>query len=328
MRERQRVLVTGGAGLIGHRLCTRLLARGAQVVCVDDLSTGSEANLTDLCDDDGFTLIRHDVVDPLPALGAVDLVFHLACPPSPEYYLGRPVHTIRCASEGTRNTLEVARRSGARYVLASTSEVYGDPAQHPQVESYWGNVNSVGPRSVYDEGKRYAEALTMAYAREYGTDTSIARIFNTYGPGMRVDDGRVVPAFIDAALDGRPLTVFGDGTQTRSLCYVDDTVDGLMALGDSSWRDPVNIGNPHEMTVLDLAEIIVDATGGSMSVEHHPARVDDPVRRCPDIGVARRELKWTPRVSAEEGLRRTVSWFVGNRRHPVAAARAVADHAV
>lgn len=314
MRERRRVIVTGGAGFIGRHLCERLLQAGNEVVCLDDLSTGSSANLEPLLAYDSFTFIHHDVVYPFPDLGTVDLVAHLACPPSPRYYMDHPVQTIRTAGEGTRHALDVASAYGARILIASTSEVYGNPECHPQHESYWGNVNPIGPRSPYDEGKRYAEAMACAYAAQYGTNVGVARIFNTYGPGMRADDGRMIPTFIGQALDGKALTVFGTGSQTRSLCYVDDTVEGLLAVAESDERDPINIGNPHELTVSDVAREILRLVGAYTGVEHLPGQIDDPVRRCPDIGRAADRLDWAPRAPLALGLQQTITWFVGQRQ--------------
>ncbi|MEH3156977.1 MAG: GDP-mannose 4,6-dehydratase [Gordonia paraffinivorans] len=305
-----RAVVTGGAGFLGTHLCLRLVEFGHDVVCIDDLSTGAPMNVAGL-EAAGVTVVRHDVVDPLPVAGPVSLVAHLACPPSPTYYLRHGIDTLRCAADGTRHALELAGDRGARCVIASTSEIYGDPLEHPQTELYRGNVDPTGPRSVYDEGKRYAEALAVAHHRERGTDVGIARIFNTYGPRMRADDGRMIPTFIAQALAGDPLTVSGDGQQTRSLCYVDDLVDGLMALADSSVGVPVNLGNPVEMTVREVAEAVCDAVGVPVDLVHGPAAPDDPVRRRPDIGRADTLLGWRPRVGLVDGLARTVAWFAG-----------------
>ena len=279
------------------------------MVCVDDLSSGRLSNLGALEHDRSFELVIGDVSESLEIEGPVDAVFHLASAASPPDYLARPLETLAAGSEGTRRSLELATAKDARFVLASTSEVYGDPLVHPQIETYWGNVNPVGPRSVYDEAKRFAEALTIAWASTRGTDVGIARIFNTYGPRLRPGDGRVVSNFTVQALDGRPLTVYGDGTQTRSLCYVDDEVAGLLALLESGFVGPVNIGNPHEVTILELAERVIDLTGSKSRTEHQLLPVDDPTRRCPDISLARRELGWAPRIGLDEGLRRTINAF-------------------
>ncbi len=300
-----RLVVLGGGGFLGSHLCDQLLARGDQVVCVDDFSTGRRTNVAHLHDRPGFTLVEADITRSLPIDGAVNGVFNLASPASPPDYLARPLETLAVGSEGTRRSLELARRHGARYLLASTSEVYGDPEVHPQTESYWGHVNSVGPRSVYDEAKRFAEALTMAHHRQLGTDVTIVRIFNTYGPRLRPDDGRVVSNFLVQALQGEPLTVYGDGSQTRSLCYVDDEVRGLIALFDSDLTGPVNIGNPDEYTVLELAQTVVDLLGSASPIVHLPLPVDDPTRRRPDISLARTALGWEPTTGLQEGLART-----------------------
>jgi dTDP-glucose 4,6-dehydratase len=304
-----RVVVAGGAGFLGSHLCERLVARGDEVVCVDDLSTGSEGNLVHLEGEPRFSLVVADVSTAVPVEGSVDAVCNLASPASPPAYLERPLETLAVGSEGTRRLLELAERSAARFVLASTSEVYGDPEVNPQPESYRGNVDPVGPRSVYDEAKRFAEALTMASHRARGVDVGIARIFNTYGPRLSPGDGRVVSNFCVQALGGAPLTVYGDGTQTRSLCYVDDLVGGLIALLDARITGPVNIGNPDERTVAELAAKVLEVTGSSSLIEHRPLPVDDPRRRCPDITLARSELGWAPEVSLDEGLDRTVAWF-------------------
>jgi dTDP-glucose 4,6-dehydratase len=306
-----RVVVTGGAGFLGSHLCDELIRRGEEVVCVDDLSTGRRANVAGLLGCQGFTLVEADVSSSLPVPGPVDAVLHLASAASPVDYLRRPLETLAAGSEGTRRGLELAAAWGARFLLASTSEVYGDSAVHPQPERYWGNVNPVGPRSVYDEAKRFAEALTMAWQRLGRAEVRIARIFNTYGPRLRPGDGRVVSNFIAQALTGRELTVYGDGLQTRSLCYVDDEVKGLLALLDSDLVGPVNVGNPDEHTVLELAEKIVELCGSRSPITHHPLPVDDPTRRCPDISRAREELGWEPVVLLEDGLSRTIEWMRG-----------------
>ena len=313
--EREHVLVVGGAGFIGSHVCQRLLRSGHRVTCVDSLVTGSVTNVASLLDDARFRFVELDVTLPLPRwtyLGTPDSVLNLASPASPKYYQRLPIETLRTGSRGTEHTLELAVRHGARFVLTSTSEVYGDPLEHPQRETYWGNVNPIGPRSVYDEAKRYAEALTMAYHRELGADVAIARVFNTYGPRMRTDDGRMIPNFITQALSGAPLTVAGSGTQTRSVCYVDDTVTGLLALWRSGLTGPVNIGNPHELTVGQVAEEIRRITRTTSPVISIPGAVDDPRRRCPDITVARTQLGWSPEVGLHEGLRRTIAWFAAS----------------
>ncbi|MGC7095240.1 NAD-dependent epimerase/dehydratase family protein [Amycolatopsis lurida] len=305
-----RAVVTGGAGFVGSHLCERLLSLGTQVICVDSFATGARENLWELLETPGFSLVEADVTTWPPAPpGEVDLVLHLASPASPRDYLRLPFETLAAGSAGTAWALDLARRHDARFLLASTSEVYGDPAGHPQREDYWGNVNPIGPRSVYDEAKRYAEAYTAAARREWHADTTIARIFNTYGPRMRPDDGRMIPAFVGQALRGRPLTVAGTGEQTRSICFVDDTVTGLLALAASGHPGPVNIGNPHELTVLEIAEEIRRLTGTRSAIRHVDAAEDDPRRRCPDIGLAEAELGWKPVIDPAEGLARTIRWF-------------------
>jgi dTDP-glucose 4,6-dehydratase len=304
-----RALVTGGAGFLGSHLCRTLLHRGWEVVAADNLLTGREANVADLAGE-RFSLVERDVTRPLEVPGRLDAVLHFASPASPPDYLAHPIETMEVGSNGTRHTLELAREKGARYLLASTSEVYGDPLVHPQPESYWGNVNPVGPRSVYDEAKRFAEAMATAYRTSHGVDVKIARIFNTYGPYLRPGDGRAVPNFITQALRGEPLTVYGDGSQTRSFCYVDDEVRGLLALLDSDWNaGPVNIGNPEEHTVLELAELVLEICGSSSPIVHAPLPADDPTRRRPDISLAERVLGWRPEVSLADGVARTVEWF-------------------
>jgi dTDP-glucose 4,6-dehydratase len=312
MRELRRVLVTGGAGFLGGHLCERLLSTGTEVVCVDDLSTSAPGAATLLTGRPGYRFLRHDISDPSPSeltTGGFDTVFHLASPASPVDYLRLPVQTLRAGALGTTNALDIAQRCGARLVLASTSEVYGDPLEHPQPETYWGNVNPVGPRSVYDEAKRFAEALTFAYLRDRSADVGVVRIFNTYGPRMRSDDGRMVPTFCRQALAGEPITVYGSGRQTRSLCYVDDTISGLIALAQARCSGPVNIGNPDELTVNRIAELVRDFADSESPIEHLPATEDDPQRRCPDIRQARAHLGWQPRVDYRDGLARTVAWF-------------------
>ncbi|BBX65842.1 dTDP-glucose 4,6-dehydratase [Mycobacterium saskatchewanense] len=312
MRSVSRVLVTGGAGFLGAHLCGRLLDAGAEVVSVDDLSTSPPGAATRLTRRAGYHFVQHDICDPgvIGLVGAdFDTVFHLASPASPIDYQRLPLATLRAGSAGTETALQIAERDGARLVLASTSEVYGDPEQHPQPETYWGNVNPVGPRSVYDEAKRYAEALAFAYRRLGRVDVGVARIFNTYGPGMRADDGRMVPTFCRQALRGEPMTVAGSGLQTRSLCFVDDTVAGLMALARTDFSGPVNIGNPMELTVLAAAELIRDLAGSKSTIRLTPPAEDDPQRRCPDITLAREQLGWQPRVDYRTGLATTVAWF-------------------
>lgn len=307
--QRSRAVVTGGAGFVGSWVCERLLERGSDVVCVDNLSTGAQSNVASLIDLPGFETLDADVSSELPVVGHVDLVLHLASPASPVHYLRLPVETLKVGSLGTMRALDLARQHAARFVLASTSEVYGDPLVHPQPETYWGNVNPVGPRSVYDEAKRFSEAVTMAYRTAHGVNTGIVRIFNTYGPRMRLDDGRAVPNFVRQALRGEPLTVAGDGSQTRSICYVEDTVDGILALAASSESGPVNIGNPDEMTMLELAERVRQLAASSSLIEFIDLPTDDPRQRCPDATLARELLGWTPQVSSAEGLRRTIDWF-------------------
>ena len=304
-----RVVVLGGSGFLGSHLCDQLLARGDEVVCVDDLSTGRRANVAHLEGRADFTFVEADISTGIPVDGPVTAVCNLASPASPPDYLALPLATLAVGSEGTRYGLELAGRHGARFLLASTSEVYGDPEVHPQAESYWGRVNPVGPRSVYDEAKRFAEALTMAHHRTLGTDVAIVRIFNTYGPRLRPDDGRVVSNFLLQAMRGEPLTVYGDGSQTRSLCYVEDEVRGLLALLDSALTGPVNIGNPDEYTVLELAEAVIAQLGSSSTIEHRPLPTDDPTRRRPDITVARTELGWEPTTSLADGLARTAAYL-------------------
>jgi dTDP-glucose 4,6-dehydratase len=304
-----RVVVTGGAGFLGSHLCDRLLARGDEVVAIDNLVTGTTRNIEHLFGVDGFTFVRHDVSTYVWVPGPVDAVLHFASPASPKDYLEMPIQTLKVGSLGTHNTLGLAKAKGARYLLASTSEVYGDPQVHPQPESYWGHVNPVGPRGVYDEAKRFAEAMTMAYHRYHGLDVRIVRIFNTYGPRLRPRDGRVVSNFLVQALAGEPLTIYGDGTQTRSFCFVDDLVRGILALLDGPITGPCNIGNPGEFTMLELAEVVREVTGSTSRVVFEPLPVDDPTQRQPDITLARGALGWEPQVPLREGLARTAAWL-------------------
>jgi dTDP-glucose 4,6-dehydratase len=298
-------LVTGGAGFLGSHLCDELLARGHRVICVDNLETGSLANISHIRRPE-FVHLNVDIIEPYFVDEPVDFVYHLASPASPIDYLRLPLHTLKVGSYGTHHTLGVAKRHRARFLLASTSEVYGDPQVHPQPETYWGHVNPIGPRGVYDEAKRYAEALTMAYHRQQGVDTSIVRIFNTYGPRMRPHDGRAIPTFLRQALQDRPLTVFGDGSQTRSFCYVSDLIRGIISLAESGHHDPVNIGNPDEYTLLQLARTVIEVTGSSSEIVYEALPTDDPQVRQPDTTLARDLLGWQPDVSLREGLTRTI----------------------
>lgn len=302
-------LVTGGAGFLGSHLCDRLLAEGHKVICVDNLLTGNLDNIEHLRERDDFQFLEHDVTKPLFVDDAVDFVLHFASPASPIDYLELPIQTLKVGSLGTHNLLGLAKAKGARFLLASTSEAYGDPLVHPQPESYWGNVNPVGPRGVYDEAKRFAEAMVMAYHRFHGVETRIVRIFNTYGPRMRPKDGRVVPAFIHQALEGKALTVFGDGSQTRSFCYVSDLIDGIYRLLLSDYPEPVNIGNPREMTILEFAQQILEIIDPEAEVTFKDLPVDDPKTRQPDITLAKALLKWEPKVTLEEGLAQTIDYF-------------------
>jgi len=299
-------LVTGGAGFLGSHLCDALLARGNRVICVDNLETGSLANIAHIRDPDRFVHLGIDIIDPYFVEEPVDFVYHLASPASPIDYLRLPLHTLKVGSYGTHHTLGLAKAKRARFLIASTSEVYGDPLEHPQAESYWGHVNPIGPRGVYDEAKRYAEALTMAYHRQQGVDTSIMRIFNTYGARMRPHDGRAIPTFLRQALANRPITVFGNGSQTRSFCYVSDLITGMIALAESGYHNPVNIGNPDEFTLLELAETVKEVTGSTSEIVFEALPVDDPKQRKPKIDLARELLGWSPQVSLREGLARTI----------------------
>jgi len=319
-----RILVTGGAGFVGSHLCRALIDRGDRVVCVDNLSTGQQKNVDDLLRHKHFEFVHSDVSRRLDIKGPLDAVAHLASPASPPDYHRMPLETLAVGSRGTENALLLAERTGARFVLASTSEVYGDPAVHPQREDYWGNVNPVGPRSVYDEAKRFAEALTMAYGRSRNVNVGILRIFNTYGPNMRPRDGRVVSSFISQALNGDPLTIYGDGQQTRSFCYVADLVRGIVAMLDSTETGPINMGNPTERTMLELAHMVLTITGSASKIEHFPLPTDDPTRRRPDIAQAVTKLGWTPQVAIEIGLRHTVDFFVARMPDVASAAYALA----
>jgi nucleoside-diphosphate-sugar epimerase len=304
-----RVVVAGGSGFLGSHVCEALLNRGDEVVCLDNFITGDKRNVAQFVMQEGFTLIEHDVVEPVAVDGSVDAVMNLASPASPKDYLAMPIETLDVGSSGTRQLLDLARRHDARFFMASTSEVYGDPLVHPQPETYWGHVNPIGERSVYDEAKRFSEALTMAYRRVYGTDTRIVRIFNTYGPRMQVDDGRVVSNFIVQALRGEPLTIYGDGSQTRSFCYVDDEVRGFLALLDSDEPGPINIGNPIEFTMLELADLVIELTGSDSELSHRHLPNDDPQQRQPDITIARDRLGWEPQIALREGLSLTIPYF-------------------
>lgn len=320
-----RILITGGAGFVGSHLCDRLLADGHHVIAMDNLITGSRANVAHLINHPQFELVLHNVAQRIALSQPVSVVLHFASPASPSQtaptgYLQLPIQTLKAGALGTLNALGVAKAYGARFLLASTSEVYGDPLEHPQRESYWGNVDPVGPRSVYDEAKRFAEALTMAYHRTHAVDTRIVRIFNTFGPRMALDDGRVVPNFVGQALRGEPLTVYGDGAQTRSFCYVDDLVDGILALLESGEHMPVNIGNPHEVTIREFAELINNATGNSAGIVYEDRRTQgDPQQRQPDLTRARTLLHWEPRVALAEGLHRTINAFRARLQEPAPA---------
>ena len=304
-----RIVVTGGAGFIGSHLCARLLKDGHQVVAVDSLITGNRQNIAPLLANPSFSFLEHDVVQPLDL--PAQAIFHLASPASPKGYMEHPVETALVNSQGTYQMLEMARRHGARFLLASTSEAYGDPQEHPQVESYWGHVNPIGPRSCYDESKRFGEALTMTCVRAYNLNARIIRIFNTYGPHSNPEDGRIVPNFITQALMGEAITVYGDGSQTRSLCYVDDLVEGMLAVifTDGLQGEVINLGNPEEHTVLEYAQLVRKLCGSASAIEFRPLPQDDPTKRCPDISKARAKLGWQPRVGLEEGLRVTIDWF-------------------
>lgn len=304
-----RTIITGGAGFLGSHLCERMLAEGHDVICMDNLITGDMDNIAHLIGKDGFSFIKQDVTEYIYVAGGVDYILHFASPASPIDYLKLPIQTLKVGSLGTHKALGLAKAKGARFLIASTSEVYGDPEIHPQVESYWGNVNPIGPRGVYDEAKRFAEAMTTAYNTYHGVETRIVRIFNTYGERMRVDDGRAIPAFMSQGLRGEDVTVFGDGSQTRSVCYVSDLVDGIFRLLMSDYSSPVNIGNPDELTMLQLAEEVIKITGSRSRIVHKDLPVDDPKVRQPDITRAREILGWEPKVNREEGLKRTAQYF-------------------
>ncbi len=304
-----RVMVTGAAGFLGSHLCDRFLQEGHEVIGLDNLITGNIRNVEHLSGNPRFRFIKHDVTEYIFLSGKLDALLHFASPASPIDYLELPIQTLKVGAMGTHKALGLAREKGARFLLASSSEVYGDPLVHPQPETYWGNVNPIGPRGVYDEAKRFGEALTMAYHRSHGVDTKIVRIFNTYGPRMRARDGRVVPAFINQALAGEPLTIFGDGTQTRSFCYVADLIEGIYRLLLSDLSEPCNIGNPHEMTIRQFAETILRLTGSKSEITHEPLPTDDPQVRQPNISLAREKLGWEPKVSLDEGLARTIEYF-------------------
>jgi len=309
MRHFRRAIVTGGAGFLGSHLCESLLATGTEVLCIDNFLTGNPENVAHLLTHNNFQLMDADVTEHISVTGPVDLVLHFASPASPSDYLRLPIETMKVGSIGTLHALGLAKAKSARFVLASTSEAYGDPQVHPQPETYWGHVNPVGPRGVYDEAKRFAEALTMGYRRSHAVDTTIVRIFNTYGPRMRADDGRAIPTFIGQAVAGTPLTVAGDGSQTRSICYVGDTVRGVLAVAGSSMQGPVNIGSPDEMTVLELARRVIEVARSPSGIEFVPRPVDDPMLRRPDIGLIGRELGWRPEVGWQQGLTWTVASF-------------------
>lgn len=309
MSKKKTAVVTGAAGFLGSHLSDRLLAEGYKVIGLDNLLTGNVRNIEHLAGNQDFDFIKHDVTKFIYIPGEVDLIFHFASPASPIDYLQIPIQTLKVGSLGTHNALGLAKEKKATFLIASTSECYGDPLEHPQKETYWGNVNPVGPRGCYDEAKRFAEAITMGYHRFHNLDTKIVRIFNTYGPRMRLEDGRVVPAFIGQALQGKPLSVFGDGSQTRSFCYVSDLIDGIYRLSQSDYHEPVNIGNPGEMTVLQFAEKVLEKLGSNVPIAFHPLPTDDPKQRKPDISLAKKLLGWEPHVSFDEGIGKTVEYF-------------------
>ena len=304
-----KVLITGGAGFIGSHLCDYFVEKGHEVICMDNLITGDVKNIGGLKDNSNFTYVRHNVVEYIDVKGDLDAVLHFASPASPVDYLKFPIQTLKVGALGTHNALGLAKAKGAKFMLASTSEVYGDPLVHPQTEDYWGNVNPVGPRGVYDESKRFAEAITMAYHRTHKIDTRIARIFNTYGLRLRKNDGRAIPNFINQALSGKPLTVYGDGSQTRSFCYISDMVEGIYRLLEADEAYPVNIGNPQENTILELAEIIIKLANSKSEISYEPLPTDDPKTRNPDISKAKKILGWEPKVKLEDGLKTTIEWY-------------------
>lgn len=310
--KKKTAVVSGGAGFLGSHLCDRLLADGCRVIAVDNLLTGSLRNIAHLKKNKDFEFLKKDVSKPFAVSGALHYVLHFASPASPVDYLKRPFETLSAGSCGSKNCLELAKLKKARFLVASTSEIYGDPLEHPQKETYWGHVNTIGPRGVYDEAKRFAEAMTMAYHRYYKVNTAIVRIFNTYGPRMQIKDGRVVPNFIDQALRGQPLTIYGTGKQTRSFCYYSDLIDGVVRLLYSSLHEPVNIGNPDEFTILEFARLVLEISGAKSKLVYRPLPADDPRQRCPDIGIAREQLKWRPKVGLAQGLRETFGWFQAN----------------
>src|ERR1700756_432523 len=313
--SKKTAVVTGGAGFLGSHLCDRLLTEGFQVIAIDNFITGTPDNVAHLAGNPDFRFIRHNVSEFIFVPGKVDFVFHFASPASPIDYLEHPIPTLKVGALGTHNSLGLAKDKSAKFLLASTSECYGDPLVHPQSEDYWGNVNPIGPRGVYDEAKRFAEAITMAYHRYHGVNTKIVRIFNTYGPRMRLKDGRVVPAFISQALNREPLSVFGDGSQTRSFCYVSDLIDGIFRLAMSDFHEPVNLGNPREMTIKQFAEEIIRITEAKSTIEYKPLPVDDPKVRQPDITRAKEVLSWEPRVEFEEGIKKTIDYFKESLNH-------------
>ena len=307
--KKKTAAITGGAGFIGSHLCDRLIKEGFRVICLDNLITGTKANIKHLLHNKYFSFIEHNVAKYISVKGKVDYVLHFASPASPEDYLKFPIQTLKVGSLGTHNALGLAKEKKTRFIIASTSEVYGDPVEHPQPESYWGNVNPVGVRGCYDEAKRFAEAMTMAYHRVHKINTKIIRIFNTYGPRMRINDGRVVPNFIYQAINNKPITVYGTGRQTRSFCYIDDLVDGIFRLMNANTNEPVNLGNPTEFTILEVARLLIKLTGSKSRIIFKPLPQDDPKQRCPDIGRAKRLLKWQPKVTLREGLIRTIPYF-------------------
>jgi dTDP-glucose 4,6-dehydratase len=308
----KKVLITGGAGFIGSHLSQLLIEREYKVLCLDNCLTGRKDNIKDLLDNDNFKFIEHDISEPIEFDEDIDYILHFASPASPRDYLDYPIKTLKVNSLGTHNALGIAKKKNAVFMLASTSEVYGDPQEHPQKESYWGNVNCLGPRGVYDESKRFAEAISTAYKNKHGLDVKIARIFNTYGPRMRKDDGRAIPNFICQALNNKPLTVYGDGSQTRSFCYIDDLIEGLFKLMQSDKQEPFNLGSPYEMSILDLAKKIIKLSGSDSNITYKPLPKDDPKVRRPDITKAKEHLNWQPTVKVDEGLKKTIQWFKDN----------------